>query len=475
MQASFDVADGAHKPARKPPRFAALSVSLSLCGRILLGLSAATAATASMLAMTPVAHAAPTESKSIAVYIEGPNAGAIREDILSFVPETLEVVSVEEFRKALRKAGQTKPVGDALVMKNQRKRVVGRIREAAKAAKVEGVIFGVSRTNKKKKKEVHIIYVDPNTDDLAVNEAVPLTGSREERKQALDALLGPTLAQVAPPPPEPEEEPSSEGDGEGKGDGEGESDDGDKESDDGGKREPHAIGSSLFSVELGVEFAGRWFSYSDPVTLNLRPYDVFGQPMVSIAGEVYPLASTDIPVLKGLGITAGFARAIGLNSAEEGGDPMSTTYQRINLGLRERLALGESSVLGINAGLRLLTFEIDAEGEFARTVPNVSYTLLRFGVDTRLPVGPVGLALGADYLLPLSSGEVYERFEGTSVAGIGAMAGVMFPITGGFEARLLVEYARFFSSFDPPLGAAYVAGGALDQYLGVRLAGAYIH
>ncbi|AUX22138.1 hypothetical protein SOCEGT47_026390 [Sorangium cellulosum] len=480
MQAPSDVAAAAQRPARKPTRFTALSVSLSLCGRLLLGLSAATAAAAATLAMTPVAHAAPKASKSIAVHIEGPNAGAIREDILSFMPETLEVVSPEEFRKALRGAGQKKPVGNALVMKNQRKKVVERIRKAAKAAKVEGVIFGVSRTNKRKKKEVHIIYVDQNDGDLAVNEAVPLTGSREERKQALDALLGPTLAQVAPPPPEPEEETSKEGgEGDGEdGEGEGESDDGDKESDDGdeGKeREPHAIGSSLFSVELGVEFVGRWFSYSDPVTTNLRPYDVFGQPALSISGEVYPLASTDIPVLKGLGITAGYAQALGLNSAVDGGDPISTTYQRINLGLRERLALGESSVLGINAGLRFLTFDMDAEGDLARTVPNVSYTLLRLGLDTRVPVGSVGLVLGADYLMPLSSGEVYERFEGASVQGIGAMAGVAIPVASGFEARLLVEYARFFSSFDPPLGAAYVAGGATDQYLGVRLAGAYIH
>jgi hypothetical protein len=45
----------------------------------------------------------------------------------------------------------------------------------------------------------------------------------------------------------------------------------------------------------------------------------------------------------------------------------------------------------------------------------------------------------------------------------------------GVEARVMGEYTRFFSSFSPEVGDPYVAGGALDHFLGVRLAGAYIH
>ncbi|WP_441287090.1 hypothetical protein ACSRUE_33140 [Sorangium sp. KYC3313] len=452
---------------------------MSLCGRILLGLSAATVTT---FALSPIALAAPKGSKSIAIRIEGPNADAIREDIVSLVPETLTVVDDDAFSKSLRSAGQTKPVGDALVMKAQRKKAIDRIRKAGKAAKAEGVIYGVSRTNKKKKKEVYLVYVDENAGDLAVDSAVPLSGSRDDRRKALEELLGPTLSQIAPAATVDEDKPK-DGDGGGGGDKDGDgdeksSDDGEKDGDDGdkgGKRKPHDPRSALFSIEAGVEFAGRWFDYSDPVTQNLRPYDVFGQPALSISGEVYPLASTDIPVLKGLGITAGFMMAPGLNSAVGDGDPLGTTYQRINLGLRERLSIGESSVLGISAGLRLLTFEVDAPDSLASTVPNVSYTLIRAGLDARVPVGPVALALGADYLFPLSSGQVYERFEGASVQGIGAMAGVLVPVTTGVEARLLLEYARFFSSFEPAVGDRYVAGGAIDQYLGVRLAGAYVY
>ncbi|WP_438008671.1 hypothetical protein WME89_08195 [Sorangium sp. So ce321] len=465
---------------RKPIKNTTLFLSMSLCGRILLGLSAATAAT---FALAPVTLAAPKASKSIAVRIEGPNADDIREDILSIVPETLGVVEPDAFSKALKSAGQAKPVGDTLVSKAQRKKAIDRIRKAGKAAKAEGVIYGVSRTNKKKKKEVHLVYVDENAGDLAVDGAVPLSGSRDDRKKALEELLGPTLAQIAPPPAD-EDKAKSDGGGDGEeGGGDEEKDGGGEEKDEGdsgkddkgGKRKKNEIGSALFSVELGVEFVGRWFDYSDPRTLNLRPYGVFGQPAISVSGELYPLASTDIAVLKGLGITAGYAQALGLNSAVGDGDPISTTYQRINLGLRERLSIGEKSVLGISAGLRFLTFEIDAPADLARTVPNVSYTLFRAGLDGRFPVGPVALGLGAEYILPLSSGPVYERFTGASVQGIGALAGVMIPVATGIEARLLVEYARFFSSFQPEQGDAYIAGGAIDQYLGLRLAGAYVY
>ncbi|WP_441287677.1 hypothetical protein ACSRUE_36960 [Sorangium sp. KYC3313] len=447
---------------------------MSLCGRILLGLSAATAAT---FALAPATLAAPKASKSIAVRIEGPNADDIREDILAIMPETLGVVDPDAFSKSLKGAGQTKPVGDTLVSKAQRKKAIDRIRKAGKAAKAEGVIYGVSRTNKKKK-EVHLVYVDENAGDLAVDSAVPLSGSRDDRKRALEELLGPTLAQIAPPPaPPPVEEDEVKGDREGEGE-DGDGGDEERDADEGGKggeRAPHEAGSALFSIELGVEFVGRWFDYSDPRTQNLPPYSVFGQPALSVSGELYPLASTDIAVLKGLGVTAGYARALGLNSAVGSGDPISTTYERINLGLRERLSLGEASVLGISAGLRFLTFEIDAPADLAMTVPNVSYTLFRAGLDGRFPVGPIALALGAEYILPLSSGPVYERFTGASVQGIGALAGVMVPVATGIEARLLVEYARFFSSFQPEQGDAYIAGGAIDQYLGLRLAGAYVY
>jgi hypothetical protein len=471
-------------PASKTHVRAALSLSLRLLARALLSLSAAAATTAFAVS---IARAEAAPSKSIAVLVEGPNAAEIREDILSLMPDTLGVVSPEAFAKALQSAGQTKPIGTIILARKKRDKELGKLRKAAAAVKADAVIFGLSRTNRARKKEVYVVYVDQVPGDLSIDEGVPLGASRDARRKGLGKLLGPALAAAAPGGKATDEKPADGGDAAPASEGGGGDDDDDeaKSSEEPSSKEeprsdrkPHEIGSALASVELGVEIAGRWFDYSDPVTANLRPYDVFGAPMGSISAEVYPLAGTSIPVLKGLGLTGGFARAFGLASSVEGGDPITTTYQRVNGGLRLRLPLSDDAsaiVVGVSGGIRLLTFSFDAPADLADEVPDVSYTLLRGGLDVRVPVGPVALALGADYLGPLSTDDVYDRLEGASVAGVGFAAGVMVPITGGFEARLTAEYARFFSSFTPGKRDAYIAGGALDQFLGLRLAGAYVY
>ena len=45
----------------------------------------------------------------------------------------------------------------------------------------------------------------------------------------------------------------------------------------------------------------------------------------------------------------------------------------------------------------------------------------------------------------------------------------------GWEARLVGDYERYFYSFKPEPGDEYVAGGALDQFYGGRLAVAYVY
>jgi hypothetical protein len=185
----------------------------------------------------------------------------------------------------------------------------------------------------------------------------------------------------------------------------------------------------------------------------------------------------DVPVAKDIGLTGSYAMAFGLDSATEGGEPIDTTYIRVNAGLRGRIRLGDDKppVLGINAGFSLLNFTYAAPDVLAPQVPTASYKFLRFGLDMRIPAGPLAFELGGDFLLPLASGEVYERFKEPSVLGIELRGGVAVPIAAGFEVRMMGEYTRFFSSFGPVPGDAYVAGGALDQLISIRLGAAYAY
>jgi hypothetical protein len=235
--------------------------------------------------------------------------------------------------------------------------------------------------------------------------------------------------------------------------------------------------TAILVVGLSFQMAGRWFDYSDGLTRNLRPYNVFGAPMGVANLEFYPAGLGDVPVAKDIGLTASYAMAFGLDSATTTGEPIDTSFMRLNAGLRGRIRFGEvpSPTLGINAGFSLLNFKFSASEALADEVPSVSYKLLRFGLDMRIPAGPVALEFGGDFLLPLSSGEVYDRFTDPSVLGVEGRIGLGIPLAAGFELRLAGEYSRFFSDFNPVVGNTHVAGGALDQLVWMRLGAAYVY
>jgi hypothetical protein len=443
-----------------------------LCARLALGLAGAI--TAALAAPEPAA-AQPAESKSIAIRIEGPEGDSFRGAILAIVPETLKVVEPEEFEKALKKAGVKLPVGKTIADKRQRPPVLTKIRKAAAALKLEAVVLGLVRQTGAKK-ELYLTYIDQIPGDLAVDEPIALRGTEADYLRSIDATLGPVLREIAPPPPEEKEPPPEEE--KAKPD---EEEEEKPEEEEPGARRKNEVASALLSAELGVEIGGRWFFYSDGITNNLRPYQLFGQPLIAAGAEIYPLAGTDLPVVNGLGLTVSYARALGLSSkVDDGTESFGTTYQRLTAGLRLRFPLGEGPeavVVGASAGVRLLSFTYEPPPALEPVVPDVSYTLLRLGADVRAPVGPVALLAGLEFLLPLADGKVYDRFRDASVLGIGLGGGlaVPIPVLAGLEARALVEYARFFSSFAPVLGDPYVAGGALDQFLGIRLAAAYVY
>ena len=423
-----------------------------------------------------LATSAFAQSKSIVVYVEGPDAASARAPVLQVVPKTLGVVDPDAFSKALAQAGQRGPMGNQIAIARGREKVLERVRKAIGAVGAEGAVIGRVRRTRSGGQEVWVLFVDPIPGDLAVDEAVPLEAG--DRAAPFRAALGPSLDAVAPAetkkieaPAKPEasaatsegtdaaeEEPAAEGD-----------------------RKPHDIGTALFVAGLAFEMGGRRFEYSDPLegSTNLRPYDVFGAPLAVVHGELYPLAGTSAPIARDLGLTVSFAHAFGLSSSTSGGDPIGTNYNRFNAGLRLRIRTGDagSPVLGVSGGFGLVSFTFDdPPPDIADSLPGVSYAVLRGGIDGRVPLGSVlALTAGFDYLGALSAGDVYNRFTGPSIGGIAARAGFAVTVTEGIEMRLGAEYTRFFYAFEPEVGDAYVAGGALDELLALSLGAAYVY
>jgi len=254
---------------------------------------------------------------------------------------------------------------------------------------------------------------------------------------------------------------------------------------------PHRAATALIMFGGGLELGGRSFHYSlSPAnTANLRPYDIFPGPLLWVAGELYPAAVTDIGFVKDLGLAVSYAHAIGVDAAATQDRTFSVSWTKLLLGLRYRIRTGDATdpSLGLGLGYARQSCIFSAEGDealdIAGHVASVDYEAVRPAIDLRIPVGAVSLLAGFAYLGVVSAGEVYDRFttfnRGTNgTASIGAielLAGLGVEVTPGVELRGTFEYSRYFYSFEPEPGDPYVAGGALDQFFGIRLGAFYIY
>ncbi len=418
-------------------------------------------ACAALIAFGVVGQAWAGGSKAIAVHVEGPDAALVRADVLALAPKALDVVEASMFTAALQRAGQRGELGNSITVKAQRERLLGRLRKAAADVHADAVVVGRVRPRRGGGKEVWLVLVDAVPGDLALDEAIALPADGSDRRIALGVVLKAPFNDLAPPPPPPPPPPPAA--------------EVDTKSD--AARVPHDEATSLLKVGLALDLGGRWFSYHDGLSGNLRPYSVFPAPILALSGELYPAAGTGIRVLKDLGVRARFGHAFGLKSATKDGSPIETQWNRFAVDLHGRLRTGEgyAPVLGAGLGFEWLGFWFNDAGPLAAEVPGVSYKNLRLGVDARFPIGRVGIGIDLAYLAPLAAGAVYDRFKDPSVKGIDLGLKVSVGIAAGFQAEIGLDYTRYFSSFGPVPGDAYVAGGALDQLLALRLGVAYVY
>ena len=448
---------------RCPDHTAAHRRHAARIGRTILALIAVLAA----IALAPAQAFAAGSAKAIAIYVEGNDADIVRGALLTIAPERLRIIDPAVFSDALAKEGQRGSFGPALTQAKQREKALARLRKAAATVGADAVIAARSKKNGPGGLVVAVLLIDQIPGDLQVDEDVTLPSGSDAKKAALDRVLGSHLEQLAGPKAESKAvvtktsdapvvvAPASAAPA----------------------REKNQMSTALFAASLTFEIGGRRFAYSDPITPNTRDYDVFGAPMPAVAAEVYPAAGTTVPFLKDLGLTGSFARAFGISSATKSGSKLGTTWMRAGGGLRARFRPGsnEGPVLGVSGGVNFTSFTFDGSATLATSTPDVNYVSLRGGVDARIPFWRMALLLDAGYDGALSAGAVYDRFTGSTVGGLDFGAGFAILIASGFEARLTGHYTRYFYSFDPVPGNAYVAGGALDELLGIGIGVAYAY
>lgn len=418
------------------------------------------------LLLAPAHARAAGAAKAIAVYVEGNEADAVRGAVLGIVPERLRVLDAGAFADALAKEGQRGSFGTPLTQPRQRDKALAKLRKAAAAVGADAILILRTKKSGAGGLVVVLLLVERSSGSLAVDQDVTLPSGDDARKAALrpvleshlEELAGPKAIEkgtVAPPPTTLPPPPNDEGPA----------------------REKNQVSTAILVASVAFEIGGRRFAYSDPYSATTRDYDVFGAPMPAVALEVYPAAGTKIPVIHDLGLTGSFARAFGISSATKSGTTLGTTWMRLGGGLRARFRPGSAAgpVIGLNGGIHVTSFDFDAPAALAASAPSVTYTSLRGGIDARIPFWRMALLLDAGYDGALSAGAVYERFTGASVGGLDFGAGFALLLASGFEARLTAHYTRYFYTFDPVPGDAYVAGGALDEFLGLGIGVAYAY
>ncbi|MCA2977855.1 MAG: hypothetical protein INH41_30925 [Myxococcaceae bacterium] len=244
----------------------------------------------------------------------------------------------------------------------------------------------------------------------------------------------------------------------------------------------------LIVAELGLDLLNRAFGYVQPVT-SLRRYGLPVFPMAAARVELYPFARSRDDLLAGLGLEVSLGLAPWLRSRREStmDDAFPTSTVRFDAGLAWRLAPVKTLDLSLMPllGLRAHSFTVGPNGQMVRLdlLPNLDYLGLRVGVGFELGLLGGQLTLfGRFSAVPVfSSGEVISPafFPRGSNFGLDGQAGLGVRVLGTtaaagwrnlLEVRAAFDFTRYGLTFQTEPTDAFVAQGAVDQYLGGTLA-----
>ncbi len=453
-------------------------------------------------------------SGRVAISVDGLNGDRLRTELVSALPAGIEVLDEAKLGPALSRQ-RIGNVSAALGAPRRRKAVIAKLHKIARALGVEAVIVGAVPVRRNKGGlEVQLVTVRTSQKGAVIDETVRFARG-ESRAARWRKLLGDALDDLrvgaAPVAVEEvkDEEETAKNDEEGKGSsaaessreaGEGQ----ERQEEQEGKQRKHAKGSkeSAESEEAeeqgptregvspanaflvifgGLDLGGRQFHYNQRLTNDtIRPFDLPQSALLpvspggALSAEFYPFATSSGTWARDVGVTAG--GRYNLAKAKLGTTTLDTKWYSWDLNLRGRMFLGErggsSPVVGLQAGLGQQVFAFKGATQTIDVLPGVNYRFLRIGADGRVPVGRVDVMVEAAFRHLLSNGDIVgKHFPNASIAGLDGKIGAAFQFTKGFEARVVLNYVRFWASLNPSLTGprTYVAGGALEQMVNLDL------
>ena len=432
------------------------------------------------LASITFAGAALAQPKTIAVYVEGPDAGRVRRAVHDATANRMVVADETSFRAELARVGQTKPFGKDLDPK-----AIDRVRRAGRAIGAAAVLLVRMRRDDHGLLAL-LLVVD-------VSDAAPVTRgarlafkSNEKDSREIASALGDSLdkyesaqkppAKPGPPGAEVKEAPTatppaattippgppnamlpetvsapplrSE------------------------KTPAQAVATSLLDVAPGGEASGRQFKYVSGIERTPDVYRLFPALTAAITARVFPLASMGGP-WGDVGLAGDYSLTV-LQTRDLRGASSSAAPTSHSLGACARLHPGTAARFLLSACVGYALTSFGKLRSPASELPDVSYRSVRPALDARVTFGRFSVFGVAAFRAILDSNAISARFYNPIGYGFDGELGGGFMVVRRFEIRLFGRYESYSFSFRPPQGATFAAGSTLDQLYGIRLSLAFV-
>jgi hypothetical protein len=243
------------------------------------------------------------------------------------------------------------------------------------------------------------------------------------------------------------------------------------------KRKRKADRPAAVDIEADFRIVHRTLRYNDDLRGDLRDYTLKAGPGVALKFQYFPGAHFTDGVGAQFGLDFEWERLPDFDSSRADGATFPTKSQQFLIGLRWRYPTGRwEPFIVLDYGVHTFSFGVSGPpvpGEDNTAgVPSVKYEFVRFGAGFRVALGKnetfiIGASLAFRGVFSVGGIGTSPWFPEAKANGMDAGLVFGFALPLGFEIRIGGDYRRYWFDLNPvPPNPPYVAGGALDQYLG---------
>jgi hypothetical protein len=177
-------------------------------------------------------------------------------------------------------------------------------------------------------------------------------------------------------------------------------------------------------------------------------------PSAVVEVEAYPAAMESLKgIAAGIGVYVEFDRAFALSIDVPGGGTAPIVQQRYAIGVRYRLAFGQSTVAA-GIGYAARKYEADRSGLGMMQIldmPDTNYGAVAPNVVARFPATPkVSIFAGAQFELLLKAGDITEDYGFAKTIAFEVGGGADIAFTSRYGMRISAEMHQVGFKFSKP-------------------------